>query len=369
MNFVCNHCGDSYSVAVNLPSYTATQVHDMAVSVVGEVITYGADGKQLGLGSCFVYTSDGKIVTNYHVIEGAVRAEVILGNVTYEVKQVLAYSPKYDLAVLKIDAKGLSVLPICTTTHAVGETVYAFGSSRGLTATFSQGIISYAVRDIDGVLCVQHDAAISPGNSGGPLINRFGEIIGINTFYLSDSQNLNFAVSVTELSKLDYSNPMTMQQVYQAERDPFQIMQNLLMTYGAYYEDDREYTYVMESVFTDSGDEYITYYDYDVYYDELEFNLTVNWQCQFTIYINRAQGVYGWYYADIWEDQIYGYQGASAFKLDATSYSYESYVLNDCETVEDLMKWVCSFADVLLDWLDEDLAMFGLTPEDFGFNL
>ena len=73
--------------------------------------------------------------------------------------------------------------------------------------------------------------------------------------------------------------------------------------------------------------------------------------------------------ADIWEDQIYGYQGASAFKLDATSYSYESYVLNDCETVEDLMKWVCSFADVLLDWLDEDLAMFGLTPEDFGFNL
>ena len=366
MQFACQTCGYSYTAAVTMPAFTATQIHDMAAAAVGEVITYDASGNALSLGSCFVYSSDGTIVTNYHVIEGAHSATVTINNVTYGVKQVLAYSPTYDLAVLKIDATGLAVLPVCTNTHAVGETVYAFGSSQGLTATFSQGIISHASRDVGGVLCVQHDAAISSGNSGGPLINRFGEIIGINTFYISDSQNLNFAVSVTELSKLDYSNPMTLEQMTKAERSAFQIMRDYIMTYGDFYAEDNEYSVIMESVFSDDGAEYITYYDYDLTYNELELNLTIDWEMQLTIYITEEDGVYGWKYVDVYDDYMYGYQDAAAYKEGALL-SYEYYELNDLDTAEALCDWCTTLADLLCGWLNYDLEGMGLTAKDLGF--
>ena len=83
-----------------------------------------------------------------------------------------------------------------------GDTIYAFGSPIGFTSTLSQGIISSADREVDGRLCVQHDASITHGNSGSPLINEFGEVIGVNTFTYEDSQNLNFAVAISELDNL-----------------------------------------------------------------------------------------------------------------------------------------------------------------------
>lgn len=366
MECVCSHCGDTYSVPVSLPSFNATQIHDMAKVSVGEVLTYDANGNQLSLGSCFVYSSDGKIVTNYHVIKGAVRAVVTINETTYEVKQVLGYSPELDLAVLKIDAKGLKALPICSATHAVGENVYAFGSSQGLSATFSQGIITHALREVGGVLCVQHDAAISSGNSGGPLINRFGEVIGVNTFYISDSQNLNFAVSVGELAKLDMSKPMTLADVYKAERSPFEILRDYLMVYGTYLEDEKEYTVVLESVFSDDGDEFITFYDYDAAYNQLEFNLTMNWEVQVIIYIDEEYGVYGWKYVDVYGDTMYGYQGAADFK-EGVALRYDEYELNDLDSPDALAEYAYNFVDLLLGWLDYDLEGLNLTAEDFGF--
>ena len=83
-----------------------------------------------------------------------------------------------------------------------------------MTATFSQGIITAVNRKIEGVTYIQHDAAISPGNSGGPLLNKYGEVIGINTWTLEDSQNLNFAVSSSVLLEMKYSTPLTMEQFY-----------------------------------------------------------------------------------------------------------------------------------------------------------
>ena len=76
-----------------------------------------------------------------------------------------------------------------------------------LVLTFSSGLISAAPRTIDGVKYVQHEAPISTGNSGGPLINKYGEVIGINTMYVNNAQNLNFAIHLSELDNLDYSTP------------------------------------------------------------------------------------------------------------------------------------------------------------------
>lgn len=361
----CANCGDSYTEAIPMANYTATQIHDMTAASVGEVTTYDAGGNGLGLGSCFVYSSDGVVITNYHVIEGACYASVSVNDATYDVIQVLAYDPDYDLAVLQLDASGLTPLPICTNTHPVGETVYAFGSSQGLTATFSQGIISYASRDVNGVQCVQHDAAISPGNSGGPLINRFGEVIGINTWYLSDSQNLNFAVSVAELSRLDFSNPMTLEQVYDAECNVFDIMKNYILSNGQYYPDDHEYTILMDPVTSNSGNEYITYYNYDLEYDDVELCLTIDWNMYLYIYMDE-EGVYGWSYEDVYGDYMYGYLDAGSFR-EGVNLSYENYGLSDCDTPAELCGYATSMAEILCGWLDYDLSCMGLTAEDLGF--
>ncbi len=95
-----------------------------------------------------------------------------------------------------------------------GETVYAVGSSKGLTGTLSDGLVSTASRIVDDVDCIQITAAISSGNSGGPLINIYGEVIGSNTMSLASGQNLNFAVNITELQAVETTNAMTMAEFY-----------------------------------------------------------------------------------------------------------------------------------------------------------
>lgn len=365
--FTCDHCGDSYTEDVPMPSYSATQIHDMTEASVGEVVTFDAQGNGMSLGSCFVYSSDGVIITNYHVIEGASYAQVTIGSQTYNVTMVLAYSPAYDLAVLQTDAKELTAIAVCTNPHAAGETVYAFGSSQGMTATFSQGIITNADREVSGVHHVQHDAAISSGNSGGPLINRFGEVIGINTWTRIDSQNLNFAVSVTELAKLDYNNPMTLGQVADMEissKNPYEIMKEYITNHGDFYEEDNEYTYMMEAMVDDDGNEYISYYNYDLTYDEIELCLTINWEMYLYIYMD-AEGVYGYGYVDTYGDNMYGYYDFSDFVADAML-PYEGYELNDSETAEDLCAWASYMAEILCGWLDYDLEPMGLTAEKLG---
>ena len=213
-SYTCSKCSDTYTAAYNMAVYTPDMIYNKASKAVGEIITYNKFGKELALGTGVVYSDDGQILTNYHVIEDAYSAKITLGRNTYDVKQVLAYDKKIDLAILKIEASGFLTLPICAEEVQVGRPAYALGSSKGMTATFSQGIITYANREMDGVTYVQHDAAISSGNSGGPLINEYGEIIGINTWTYKDSQNLNFAIFASEIEKLNFGTPLTMEEFY-----------------------------------------------------------------------------------------------------------------------------------------------------------
>lgn len=178
-----------------------------------QVSTY--DGDYVGSGF-FLYS--GVILTNYHVIEGAYDIKVITYNKTeYKVEKILGYDEKLDLAILTIDAV-TDHIPICKDGVEVGEDVYTLGSPRGLTGSLSKGIVSSYPRDIDGVKYVQITAPVSGGNSGGPLLNAYGELIGINTFILLESQNLNFAVEASQWLNMDLSAPITAADFYVANK-------------------------------------------------------------------------------------------------------------------------------------------------------
>ncbi len=149
-----------------------------------------------GSGSGFIWSNDGHIITNYHVIQGADRATVTLyDGSTYPAKAVGVYREK-DLAVLKIDAPRSKLRPIPVGTSdnlKVGQSVYAIGNPFGLDQTLTTGIVSALGREIESIAgvpirdAIQTDAAINPGNSGGPLLNSSGELIGVNTAIYSPS--------------------------------------------------------------------------------------------------------------------------------------------------------------------------------------
>ena len=228
------NCKHSYTEAIKATTYSATELYDLAVQYVGEIVAYDKSGKELGLGTGFVYSSDGKIITNYHVIEDAYSAKITINGKTYNIASILAYDENIDLAILKINANNMTAANICKQPTKTGETVYALGSSKGLTNTFSQGIITQAQRVIDGVVHIQHDAAISGGNSGGPLLNIYGEVIGINKMSRVDSQNINMAVFTTELDNLVYGKSMTLAEFYEFNNSAYDKLVDFILYNGEY---------------------------------------------------------------------------------------------------------------------------------------
>ncbi len=181
--------------------YTIQELAQEAVNSVAYIEVY-KDG-YLGyhsLGSGFVINSDGTIVTNYHVIEGATSARIEVGKEIFEDKIIiLAAEEAWDLAIIKVDAKNLPVLPLGAGVDAVGlgEQVIALGNPQGMKGTVSDGIVSTVKRDIGlEIDLIQTTAPISKGSSGGPLLNMRGEVIGVTSISLSSGQNLNFAIPV-----------------------------------------------------------------------------------------------------------------------------------------------------------------------------
>ncbi|QDU81681.1 putative periplasmic serine endoprotease DegP-like precursor [Polystyrenella longa] len=199
---------------------TGTLVSDMAIeelvarareSVV--VITFsGRDGKQLGIGSGFVLESDGLIATNRHVIGDARPISVQFANgQKYEVAEVRATDSKLDLALLKINAKDLPALPVRFTGEVRdGESVIALGNPLGLKHSVVKGIIS-GQREVEGRNMLQLAIPIEQGNSGGPVLNQQGEVVGLVTLKSLASENLGFAVPASDLKLLiDKPNPIPM---------------------------------------------------------------------------------------------------------------------------------------------------------------
>ena len=198
--------------------FSARALYEEASPKVVEINVADRDGNVFASGSGFFINDQGDIVTNYHVIEDAYNAFISLENGdVYDEPYVLAYDKNIDLAVLRIGTSGNEFLKIATEPVQTGDTIYTLGSALGLTGTFSDGLVATASRVIDGADNIQITAPISSGNSGGPLINSRGEVVGVNTWGYVDGQNVNFAVNIHEMSKLDFSDPITMHTFYARE--------------------------------------------------------------------------------------------------------------------------------------------------------
>jgi len=199
----------------------AEGVYQKCAKSVFYVEVSDARGEPFASGSGFFITSDGIAVTNYHVIEGASSAKIVLSDSQkeYTVAGVLNYSEKEDWAVIKVNGSGFTPLEIGEKSSVVGgANVYAIGSPLGLQNTISQGIISNVEREIGGTTYIQCTVAISNGSSGGALINKYGQVIGITTASVESGQSVNLAVpiwkatynkgaSVTSLASISNSKP------------------------------------------------------------------------------------------------------------------------------------------------------------------
>ncbi len=164
-----------------------------------------------GLGSGFIISEDGVIVTNNHVIEGADEITVILSDETEYTAQLLGRDPKADIAVLKVNTEGSKLTAVNwgdSDNMRVGDWTIAIGNPLGLGGTVTAGILSAISRDIGGgpyVKFLQTDASINRGNSGGPLFNLDGKVIGINTAIVSQtggSIGLGFAIPSNSAKKI-----------------------------------------------------------------------------------------------------------------------------------------------------------------------
>lgn len=174
---------------------------------------FGQQTESASSGSGFIYTADGYIVTNQHVVANASSINVTLYNGDTYPATLVGSDSDYDVAVLKIDAKDLPAVTLGSSTDVnVGDTVMAIGNPLGeLTFSMSQGIVSCVNRaiNVEGTPfnMIQVDASINPGNSGGPLMNLYGEVVGIvsakySSYADTTVEGLGFAIPINDVQSI-----------------------------------------------------------------------------------------------------------------------------------------------------------------------
>ncbi len=193
---------------------TPTELYLTCASSVVEIRTEAEGGGATGSG--FFCDKKGTVITNYHVIENYAAAKIYLINgEEYEVKAVKGYDIKKDIAVLETACTNSVPLRFDTSGSIItGDKVYTIGSALGMTSSLSEGIVSCAMRLIYDQSYIQTTAPISPGNSGGPLFDAYGNVIGINTMTFAGGQNVNLAVPIEEALNVSVSNPTTLEKLF-----------------------------------------------------------------------------------------------------------------------------------------------------------
>jgi len=181
----------------------ASALYRRASPSIALILTFDRFSQPLAQGSGFFIDDSGTIATNYHVIEGATTIQVkSLGRAAVTpILGVSATNVTEDLAVLKTGIAHTAPLPLGVVRPTIGERVFALGNPLGLEGTISEGIVS-GIRQLEDGELYQITSPISPGSSGGPVLNSRGEVIGVATAALRSGQNLNFAVPSASLDRL-----------------------------------------------------------------------------------------------------------------------------------------------------------------------
>ncbi len=165
--------------------------------------------QRAGSGSGFIFSSDGLIFTNCHVVNNADKIMVSLLNENEIEAALIGKDPDTDLAILKIYSEGYSVSKLGDAEQLqIGQLVIAIGNPLGYQHTVTTGVVSAlgrSLRSQNGMLVdnvIQSDAALNPGNSGGPMINTDGEVVGVNTAIIQGAQGLSFSVSINTAKEI-----------------------------------------------------------------------------------------------------------------------------------------------------------------------
>lgn len=190
-----------------LSALSAEDIYKLASPATVEICVETEYGITTGTG--FFDDSEGTIITNFHVLDGATSGSVYLSNgERYQILRLIGFDRYLDIAIIQINYRSEHTLQKRVDLLQTGETVYALGSSLGLADSFSQGIISANQRELNEQIFIQTTAPISHGNSGGPLIDEFGKVVGITTAGIESGQNLNLAVPIANVNKIDTDHPV-----------------------------------------------------------------------------------------------------------------------------------------------------------------
>lgn len=306
VTYKCTICGSSYrgEYVKTETENTAEDVYNLIKDATVHITAYTKQGRGFSMGSGFFISSDGEIITNYHVIKSAYALEVtLLSGEKYVVSSVISYDSEQDIAMLKINLSDTPFIKISSEGVKTGDTVYALGSSLGLVDSFSSGIVANPDRLISGMSYIQMTAPISSGNSGGPLVNSKGELVGINTMTATYGQNMNFAIKAEVIGGLSKTYNKSVIQLYNDKigENVFDILKIYVLT-NATEGDGVNYAITLGEAETETsyGTETRFIYDSENNVMNIEHDIISGGAVRFTLYMsfNKVNSSYNVYLYD-----------------------------------------------------------------------
>ena len=184
--------------------YDAVGISSLASPSVFYIEIYDKNQRALGSGSGFFIAADGTAVTNFHVIEKAYYAKVkTVDGVVYDVTSVIGYDESKDLAIIKVDGSDFPYLELADSDEIKnGQKIFCVGSPLGLENSISEGVVSNALRTINGQAYIQITAPISSGSSGGAVLDTSCKVVGVSSAGIEDGQNINLAIPSNLISEV-----------------------------------------------------------------------------------------------------------------------------------------------------------------------
>jgi len=182
---------------------TPEQIYEKVNDAVVIVLAYDVNGKLINQGSGVVVDDEGYIITNYHVMKNASKVNIVHSELVFENAELIGGDEESDILFIKIPKSDLAVIETPESDDVkIGQKVYAIGSPMGYENTISDGIVS-GYRKFDKINLIQITASISPGSSGGAVVNSKGELVGISTYTITEGQNINFAIPIKDIRKIE----------------------------------------------------------------------------------------------------------------------------------------------------------------------